>query len=359
MDYKFKILKLEDKEEWKLLVKKIGDDIYFLPQYSEIYSSHYSKEIDKVFHGEPIFFFYGSDDEYIVQSFLKRRINDQPFLKDFEEEYFDLISPYGYCGPLVKEPNKELVKGYLKTTTEYCLRNNIITEFVRFHPLIKNHGLFKQHHPLDARNITVSIDLTQEVSTIFQNMNKKTRNLIRKAEKNDIKIVCSENNDYFDDFVRLYLKTMSKNEAKKEYFLTNEYFENTRKLLCDNLTLFIAKYQEKIIAASLFMHKGKYIHYHFSGSDKEYLHLAPNNLLLFEVIKWAKYKGYEELHLGGGNSSDPKDPLFHFKSGFSDKTNQFYTMNRIHNPKIYKALVNMKKQAGEEINSNFFPAYRS
>ena len=216
---------------------------------------------------------------------------------------------------------------------------------------------------VDKRNTTVYLDLTKNEGTLLKEMNKKTRNLIRKAQKKGIQISISENKEDLKEFTKLYTKTMKRANASSKYFFPLKFFTNTFKYLKNNAKLFVAKYNGKIIASSIFLHKQDLLHYHFSGSDENYLNLAPNNLLLWEAAKWGKRMGCTKFHLGGGLSDNYDDSLFHFKSGFSNTLSKFYTVNVIHNNNVYKTLNILKnesklKKDGVPINGNFFPKYR-
>jgi lipid II:glycine glycyltransferase (peptidoglycan interpeptide bridge formation enzyme) len=192
-------------------------------------------------------------------------------------------------------------------------------------------------------------------------MDKKTRNLIRKAEKNGILIEETTRREDLATFTNIYLDTMEKNQAHAKYLFPQIFYERTMDLLQDTISLFVAKYQEKIIAASLFMHQYDYIHYHFSGSDKNYRQYAPNNLLLWTVIQWGQQKGYKTFHLGGGLGQD--ESLFRFKAGFSDERARFCTASIIHDTETYQRLNKLKdaldkKKTSQEEPSSFFPYYR-
>lgn len=47
------------------------------------------------------------------------------------------------------------------------------------------------------------------------------------------------------------------------------------------------------------------------------------------------------FHFGGGVSSDMKDPLFKFKSGFSKENRKFYIGKKIHNQEIYDQIISI------------------
>ena len=179
---------------------------------------------------------------------------------------------------------------------------------------------------------------------------------MRKAEKNEIEIKYSTSEKDLKKFSELYLKTMDRAKSSKKYLFPYKYHKETFDNLKNNITLFTANYKGKIIASSTFMHKYGFLHYHFSGTDKNYLHLAPNQLLLWKVALWGKEKGFKTFHLGGGLSNDPKDKLFHFKSGFSQNTSRFYTSEKIYDSILYQKLNKIKKQ--NKKNLNYFPNYR-
>jgi len=361
--HKIKVLSTENLEEWNSILKGLeNNDIYYDANYLKIYEQSYNEFVDQAFGGRAFMFFYGDDDDFVIHIFLRREIN----LSFYEnaDQLYDIISPYGYSGPIIKSTKinkEELISKFSREFNNYCKKNNIISEFIRFHPLINNHIQYRLIKQTDQRSNTIFVDLSLDQDLILKNMNKKTRNLIRKAEKNNIQIRRTADKQDLKRFFELYTQTMEKNQTSKRYFFPYEFFEQTFNLLQPNISLFIAEKDNQIISASLFMHKNKYLHYHFSGSDKEFLKFAPNNLLLWHVIKWGKNQGYSKFHLGGGVSKD--DSLFHFKSGFSKKNAEFHTCSVIHDENIYRELCKAKdrfdeKQGRKIIKSNFFPYYR-
>jgi predicted N-acyltransferase len=348
--------------KWNDLVDKTErKDIYFTSSYMKIYEESYGKEIDYDFCGKGFLFFYGNEENYIIIPLIKRSLKELNITKELKEEYFDVISPYGYTGLLSKgKITEEMRKKFWIELKEYCLKNKIVSGFIRFHPLIENHTLISKEDTVTKMNQTVYVNLEKDEKEIWKELNKKTRNQIRKAKKNKIEI---KKENKIESFTKIYEETMEKNNASKKYFFPKEFFENHIKELKNQVTIFTANYKNEIVSTSMFIHKGNFLHYHFSGSKRKYLNLYPNNLLLWEVIKWGKKQGFKKFHLGGGTDSDPKNPLFRFKSGFSPLTKYFYTKNEIFDHKTYKKLCELKekeeKQNNQDINKDFFPRYRA
>ena len=362
-DYEFAVLKSQNKEKWNELVENADTkDVYYTQEYCSIYEQDYDlDEINNNFCGEANLFFYGNDEEYIIMPFIKRKISRLPFFS-YKEEIYDIISPYGYTGPIGKNLNKGLIVSFLEESDKYCKKNNIVAEFVRFNPLLKNQEIIQNELDILERNRTVYIELSLDKNMILSNMDRKTRNLIKKAEKNGICVEFGRRED-LKKFTEIYLHRMKEKNTNKMYLFPIKFFEKTLDNLKENAFLLIAKYKGEIIAGSLFLHKYRKLHYHFSGTDPKYRNLNPTNLIIYKAALWGREHGLKIFHLGGGNSANKNDPLFHFKSGFSNTFSIFCTANRIHNPELYTMICDMKNKydSGKGIikKPGFFPEYRS
>ena len=80
------------------------------------FTYEYAKLFEHTAFGGELWWF----DEY---RFYKRPILGTP--------YFDIISPYGYAGPLPR--------AYAPNIPKFCKWNDVIAEFARLHPFIENH----------------------------------------------------------------------------------------------------------------------------------------------------------------------------------------------------------------------------
>lgn len=154
------------------------------------------------------------------------------------------------------------------------------------------------------------------------------------------------------DFIRLYYESMDRNKAQKKYYFSTEFINDHFNML--NPILVEIKYKNEIIGASMFIYGNKIIHYHLSGSVLDFKGLYPSELILWETIKWAKEKGLEYLHLGGGRGKN--DSLFEFKKGFSKTTFPFYIGKNVSNNEEYKKALNLNPILNKP--NNHFPTYR-
>ena len=323
-------------------------DIYFDVDYLKS-----SEDIEK---GNLDFFFYEDDNGKGKNIFIKREIKQNIV----EKSLYDLITPYGYGGPLIEikkeKGREEFIKTYFEKYEEYCNKNNIVSEFVRFHPLEKNHDYCKEFYDVSHISNTIYIDLLSK-EVIENNMISKARNKIKKAEKNHLIFEEDINLNTIDNFIKLYYETMDKNNASSLYYFDKEYFYNVFKLK-DKVKLFNIRYQGEVVATSIILLGDKWIHYHLSANTEVGYKLAANNFLLYNVAIWGSENGYQKLHLGGGYGGN-ESPLYKFK--YSMNKNgilDFYIGKKIYNKELYEKLVDEKMLNSKEKESSFFPLYR-
>lgn len=337
------------RHQWRELCNSFDDiDIFFFPEYARLFELHGD--------GKPYLFVYHNAEGMVINPFLKRPLTEIYQYHNKSRNLFDITSPYGYSGYL-RSNNKINMDDFYNCFHNYCVNNNIVSEFIRFHPLLNNISYSPKKVGILQERETVVIDLKQDIELIWSYIQPNCRNKIRKARKNNILIYKDDKFNNLDIFYNLYADTMSRLNANNYYFFSKKWFYSFIDLMKDNVVLFHASQDNKIVNSAIFIFTDIYIHYYLSGSLYDMRKLAANNLLLYEVALWAKNKGIKYFHLGGGYQ--PNDSLFYFKSSFSPYKNKFFTGGVIHQPANYKYLCELRiKIDGIEQNSKFFPLYR-
>ena len=172
----------------------------------------------------------------------------------------------------------------------WCIKNGIISEFVRFHPVLENYKYCENSYDVVALGNTVSMDLSSP-EIIWSNIHSKNRNMIRKAKKNGISIYSGRYPEIYRVFREIYNGTMDKDNAEAYYYFGENFYESILNDLPQNAQVFYGVYEGKIIAASIMLAANGYMNYHLSGSIKEYSNMAPSNLLLYEAALWGNANG--------------------------------------------------------------------
>src|SRR5688572_19293317 len=99
-DLRFEVLIDDDpgRAQWRSLIDRLppaARDIHFLPEYGAVYRFTYGHQ--------PFLAVLRDGPRCVVQPFVKRPLNDLPFLREqgISEPYYDIASPYGYGGPVL------------------------------------------------------------------------------------------------------------------------------------------------------------------------------------------------------------------------------------------------------------------
>ena len=349
---KTEILKTDD-EEWDRRIENLElQDIFYSRGYYEINSTFSGAEAEM--------FVYGDRDNYVVYPYLKKKINSLPFLafgnNDLKETFFD-ISNLEYGGPAIAGDKTILVK-FLKEFKRYCLENHIVTEWCRLHPFLENHQGIP--NAIEIQKVYY-VDLGKSEEQIFSEFEGICRTAVKKGKKEDVRIIKTDRKSDLDQFYTIYHKTMESYKAKAFYYYSRQFFDDIFDELKDSISLFIAKKDEKTIAASLFLSGRDVAHYYLSARDPVYSSLCPNNLMLYEVMLYYRKQGCKIFNLGGKYGK--QESLARFKAQFTKTKKSFYRVQMVHDEEVYHKLcmayrVYLKQKGIVDNDENYFPLYR-
>jgi len=337
---------LEQSEQWDAIVHSFKEyDVYWLSGYVKAFHIHGD--------GDPLLFFYEDGECRGINVVMKRDVaKDGRFKGKIDEGmYFDFATPYGYGGWIVEG---EKTGNLFQTYDRWLENNSIITEFVRFHPMLKNHETVKSFYEVIQLGEVVHMELGS-YEEIWNNITSKNRNMIRKGIKNGVIIYNGRFPEIYEKFRMIYNGTMDKDDAEEYYYFGPEFYQSVLNDLPQNAQVFWAEKDGHIIAASIMLSANGRMNYHLSGSLREFNSFAPTNLLLYEAALWGCANGCRTLYLGGGVGSG-EDSLFKFKRAFyKGDLNHFYIGTKIYNQKKYEELLGMRSEIE---NLGYFPKYR-
>jgi hypothetical protein len=345
------VFTLADSEEWDKIVLS-------MPKYDVYYLSSYVRAFQKHGDGDPLLFYFDNGRTRAINVVMKRDIANCPPFKDkiVQNQWFDLTTPYGYGGFLIDGDDYD---GLDEVYTEYCKKANIISEFVRFHPMLGNGHNVKEVYQVQELGSTVYIDLTCS-EKIWESFTSKNRNVVRRAKKLGVEIYWGRSISLFREFEQLYNRTMDSHEADPYYYFSKDFYDSILYDLRNNAMIFYATYEGKIISMAIIMFCNTQMHYHLSASDYNFRNVGATNLLLYETALWGNANGYRTFHLGGGLGSS-EDSLFKFKKSFNRYSERKFSIGKkCFNAEIYEKLVEIRKSENDfNDKSTFFPLYRS
>jgi hypothetical protein len=275
-----------------------------------------------------------------------------------------MVSAYGYGGPVLLNLDSVDFIVFEELLDKYISENHIISEFVR-------EDLFSEFKPTrrfesikQQDNVVVNLDRTHE--ELWSSYKHSVRKNIKRAESSNLEVFFDFDGQMTEEFVRVYHLTMSRANANQLFMITLSAFEELNAYLHeDKIGFYIHVLLDGVvIATELILSSPKNLYSFLGGSDMQYSHLRPSDLLKHKVNTWAIDNGISRYVLGGGVK--PYDGIYNFKLAFDQEgAHSFCIQRNIHNISSYRELVSAKKldalQHDEswEPNPDFFPAYLS
>ncbi len=333
---------IHDPREWNALVARYALDCYYDYAYFEL-----AEEPAAI----PEMYIYPTEFGILLYPYLKRKIDGTNFQ--------DITTPYGYGGPVfIGIWSCDQVEEVRQQFREYCHAEQIITETIRFHPVLENQELGQVW--CDTANIlqqTVTVKLTDPLDVIEKRFSSMTRRNIKKARREEVTVRVARPEEYAS-FIHLYRLTMEKRQADARYYFDDDYFQQLQngRLPAE---LLVAERNGTIIAGCIVLYGQQFAHYHLGASDPAELAARPNHLLFAEMIRRAKHLGKTALHLGGGTTRENTDSLLAYKRSFSDLQTAFSLGTSILNPMVYEQLSNRHLEHHGSSSQDWFPLYRT
>lgn len=344
---------------WMQTLQRLRHDIYHLPEYVDLEARRTKTTPEAILIAD--------DDKLFFLPYLLRNCNDIFEQKLTTKKIFDTVSPYGYPGILLSEAaasTPEFIEFVMNKLMRVWSDKQVCSAFLRLHPIL-NHGFNEICQPgiCNVNGETVSVDLKLSESEIWSNTKRDHRNKINRCRRAGLTARMVPFEQYIDEFVVIYKATMERVKASKSYFSFDYgYFLDLRSALGEKLHLCIVEGNEQIVSAGLYTECCGIVQAILGGTRTKYVKLSPSSLETDFARLWAKKRGNEVFHLGGGVGGS-KDSLYTFKAGFSRQRHSFLTLRLITDDRKYQHLVELRAktlniQVEELLKSNFFPAYR-
>lgn len=196
------------------------------------------------------------------------------------------------------------------------------------------------HHPLFTK-YTFVLDLTKSEENLLRAMHPKSRYNIRIAQKHGVTIQEDNSDTAFETYLRLTHETTN----RQGFYAHNETYHRR---MWDTLHpagiahLWTATYEGETLASWIIFIWKDIIFYPYGSSSREHRGVMAPNLLLWEIARWGKSKGFKKFDLWGaiGPNPDEHDPWFgfhRFKQGFNPELVEFIgSYDLIINPLLYR-----------------------
>ncbi|MDQ3728535.1 MAG: GNAT family N-acetyltransferase [Actinomycetota bacterium] len=257
-----------------------------------------------------------------------------------DTELYDATTP-PFTGPIGAGPSESLEA------------EGIVTEFDHLHP-------WDAAPPPEAeadREI-VWVDTTQEPEQLRrESFTKAARKNLKRSEEECVDVYEAESAADVAEFHRIYIQTMERNDALRQYFFEVDYFQAIFQEMRGSARFLMAAQDGVVVAATLYLQDAESVYSYLGGADHAYQHLRPTNAVVSRAIERAHSEGKKRLILGGGYTSD--DGIFRFKASFSPLRATLRLARRVHRPEDFERLAADWRERNPGVEeSGFFPPWR-
>ncbi len=227
------------------------------------------------------------------------------------------------------EPNAEATKEN-RTETERIVKRKC--------PIVQ-----PSHHPLFTKYSFI-LDLTRTEDALLAEMHPKTRYNIKVAQKHGVSVQEDSSKHTFDEYLRLTGETTS----RQGFYAHNTTYHS---MMWDTMheagiaRMYKATLDKVTLAAWIVFGHKDMLYYPYGASSRTHREVMAPTLLLWEIMRRAKQKGYKSFDLWGaiGPNPDTKDPWygFHrFKEGFHPRLAEYIgSYDLIIHPVLYRLFV--------------------
>jgi len=216
----------------------------------------------------------------------------------------------------------ECIRYVLGDVNGFCI-NILLNEYNYENEFIENiTKIFLSHNFCISKKVgterTLVLDTSCSLDEVRKSFSTNWRNMLNKAEKNDLEIVQSTGDELFDIFLDMHQQTVE----RKNFISGVNYFEykKIQNLLPEKykIQIFTCLKDGKSIGSasvSAIGNKGIYI---MAATGNEWKELPKAYILQWSIIKWLKERGVVSYDLGGINPVE-NPSVFHFKNGLAGK----------------------------------------
>jgi hypothetical protein len=250
---------------------------------SIFHTSNWAKVLKETYHFTPKYLLGGNagKSEFIL-----------PIMgvKSFLTGHRGVSLPFtDFCGPLIKDEFS--VKDAIDSITSIAKNQHWDSLQIR-----GGHPLFQDKTP-STFYLNHILKFGKTDDEIFSNFKSNLRRNIKKALKQDIKIIVDNSYESLKKFFQLNCLTRKKHGLPPQPF---QFFENILKHIINQGlgSIFLAEFNGSTIAAAIYFHFNNKALYKFGASNDKFQLVRANNLIMWEAIKHFNSLGYKELDFG-------------------------------------------------------------
>ncbi len=294
--------------------------ILSFPSYSFFHSSDWAKVLQETYNFKPHYLKFTESRKTkaviplieVDSFFTGRRVISLPF-SDF-------------CEPLISSGVN--LKHLRHKVIEYCKEKGFKSLELRDSEIHLDNSITI---PAGYQHI---LDLSFSEEQLFKRLSDNTRRNIKKATNNKVSFEINNSPSALEEFYIMNCYTRKRHGLPPQPY---KFFKSLYEIILskNNGFISISKYNGKTIAGAVFLLIGQKALYKYGASLFEYQNLRPNNLLMWESIKYLKAHGFNELNFGRTELENTGLRRFKLGWGTEEKILNYYLYQLGKNSNIY------------------------
>ena len=340
------LLSTENEAKWRSLLP-INRSVFGSVEFAsikELHSGHVAR-----------LFVFDANGNPTVYPFFLRPLSELPFVRSLDGANWDSTTPE-FSGPFCSSETKPA--SFSEAVHHLFCDLGVVSEFMHLNPWSDAGQMLTGGELCFNREIVWVNTMLSEDELWRNHFSHACRKNLKRAASEKVRVFEAKGLADIQEFHRIYLGTMDRNQASKSYYFPTEYFVAIFEHMSNNARFVMAEHNNQIVAAILYLHDDINVYSYLGGADYDHQQVRPTNAIVHDTIGWARRNQKERLVLGGGYQ--PDDGIFRFKASLSSLRAAFYTFQRVHLRGYYESLqTEWSKYYGTEMEKRkYFPSYR-
>ncbi|MGE5457981.1 MAG: lipid II:glycine glycyltransferase FemX [Methanococcaceae archaeon] len=306
---------INDKRWYTFIEQQNNSNIFHHPEWLKVLNSQYGYKIIAICNVNNGIILAGIPFCIVHSLTNKRKLISLPFSD--------------YCNPLFS-CDKEIKEVFLETKILYKTKRIDSVEICYSTPDISgfNSVVDSYLHLLDIK---------ENEEKMMKSFDRTKRQGIAKAEKQGLEVVLSKELPEVLSFFNLHLMTRkAKGVPVQPIGFFKKIYEH---IIKNNLGFVILVKKDNVdIAGGLFMHYNKVLTYKYNASHSDYLHLRPNNLIVWRALQYGIHEGFKIFDFGKTDLDNEGLRRFKCDWGAVDLQNKFSYYPAVPEPGILTSI---------------------
>ncbi|MBE3144910.1 MAG: GNAT family N-acetyltransferase [Planctomycetes bacterium] len=279
----FRLLNPIDYPDWDGLLLRSNNQSFF-------HTAGWAIVLEKTYRFKPLYFALDKGDQLVLLMPMMEIVSPLTGRRGVSLPFTD------YCTPF--SPDRSLLPWVMQSALEFAE-----TRKWRYIEWRAGEYFMETTSPYEAF-YTHDIDLAKSEPGLFSALSDSCRRNIKKSIKEGVSIKAERSFGSIKSFYHLNCITRKRHGLPPQPF---EFFKNIHEYVISkgNGIVVSAHYEGNLIAASIYFHFGSKAIFKYGSSDIGYQRLRPNNLVMWETIRWFKNHGFASMNLGRTEHDNP------------------------------------------------------